>query len=97
MQRTRLLEPKYERSTHVFTPVVDVQPVTPCSFSPKIIYVFQKTRVGVSLCVQFDLSSLLFTVPCNQQGNQIRICNNSFGDFIGTILENKGEINYHVA
>ena len=76
---------------------IDVQPVPPCSFSPKIIYVLQKAKVGVSLCVQFDLSSLLFTVPCNQQGNQVRICNNSFGDFIGTILENKGERNYHVA
>ena len=36
-------------------------------------------------------------VPCIQQGNQVRICNKSFGDFIGTILANKGEINYHVA
>ena len=31
-------------------------------------------------------------VRCNQQGNQVRICNKSFADFIGTTLANKGEI-----
>ena len=43
-----------------------------------------------------NLSSLLFIVPCNQKGNQVRICIKSFVDVIGTILANKGEINYHV-
>ena len=35
-------------------------------------------------------------MPCNQQRNQVPIYNKSFGDFIGTILGNKGEINDHV-
>ena len=34
----------------------------------------QKGRVGVFLRVQLiNLSWLLFIVPCNQQGNQVRI------------------------
>ena len=47
--------------------------------------------------ISYKKGKPLFMVPCNQQGNQVRICNKSFGDFIGTILANKGEINYHAA
>ena len=52
-------------------------------------------RVRVFLC-PVNLSWLLFTVLCNQKGNQAPIYNKSFGDFIGTISANKGEINGHV-
>ena len=52
--------------------------------------------MGVFLC-PVNLSWLLFIVPCNQQGNRVPIYNKSFGDFIGAILANKGEINDHVA
>ena len=70
----------------------------PLQFFTKNNLRIQKATLALSLCVQIiNLSSFLFMVPCNQQGNQVRICNKSFGDFIGTILANKGEINYHVA
>ena len=52
--------------------------------------------MGVFLC-PVNLSWLLFIVLCNQKGNQVPIYNKSFGDFIGAILANKGEINDHVA
>ena len=68
------------------------------SMSPLAVFLLkknlriQKARVGVFLC-PVNLSWLLFIVPCNQQGNQVPIYNKNFGDFIGTILANKGEIN----
>ena len=59
----------------------------------------QKARVGVLLWVQLASLGYFLLCGCNQQGNQVRIYNKSFGDFIGTILAmaNKGKINDHVA
>ena len=90
MAKNMLVRAKILKVNTRFHAGIDVQPVTPSSFSPKIIYVSKR------LC-PINLSSLLFIVPCNQQGNQVHLCNKSFGDFLGTILENKGEINKHVA
>ena len=40
---------------------------------------------------------ITFSVPCSQQGNQVLTYNKNFGDFISTILANKGKVNDHVA
>ena len=64
---------------------VDVLPVTPCNFSPEIIYL-SKRLDGRFPLGPVNLSWLIFTVPWNQQGNQVRIYNKSFGEFIGAIL-----------
>ena len=54
----------------------------------KILKVNTRFHAGIDVqpvtCSSF--SPLLFMVPFNQQGNQVRICNKSFG-----------EIHYHVA
>ena len=85
MAKNMLVRAKILRINTRFHAGIDVQPVTPCSFSPKIIYVSKRLEWRFPLC-PINLSSLLFMVPCNQQGNQVRICNKSFG-----------EIHYHVA
>ena len=97
MAKNMLARAKILKVNTRFHAGIDVQPVTLCSFSPKIIYVSKSLEWAIPSVSNCYLSSLLFMVPCNQQGNQVRICNKSFGDFIGTVLANKGEINYHVA
>ena len=96
----------FDKATHRFLHIIcsrfhwhtgiDVQPATPCSFlvPPKIIYVSKRIELTFpSVSNKPPFISFYYIVPCNQQGSQIRICNKSFGDCIGTILENKGEIN----
>ena len=41
--------------------------------------------------VELTDALITFIVPCSKQGNKVRNCMKSFGDFIGTILANKGE------
>ena len=59
-----------------------------CSLSP--LAVFPKNNLSIQKA----------TVPCSRQGNQVRIYNKRFGDFISAHdihLANNGEINDHVA
>ena len=71
-----------------------LQPLAVFLVSPKIIYVSKRLELAFpSVSTKPPFISFYYIVPCNQQGSQVRICNKSFGDCIGTILENKGEIN----
>ena len=65
----------------------------PLRFLTKNNLRIQKGRVGFFLYVQLTFLGYFFIVSCKQQGNQVRIYNKSFGDFISTILADKGEIN----
>ena len=62
MAKNMLVRAKILKVNTRFHAGIDVQPVTPSSFSPKIIYVSKKVRVGVSLCVQ--LTSLHYFLWC---------------------------------
>ena len=60
---------------------IEVQPITPSSFFTK--YNLRRSlEWAFSLCpIKKTFSLLLFIVPCNQQGNQVRIYNKRFGNY----------------
>ena len=67
---------------------IDVQPVTPCSFSLKIIYVSKRLEWCVFLWVQLiSLGYFLLCPAINRESKfAFTIYNKRFGDFIGTIF-----------
>ena len=66
---------------------IDVQPVTPCSFSLKIIYASKRLEWVFSSVQLTFLGYFLLCPAINRETKfAFTIYNKSFGDFIGTIF-----------